>query len=231
MTERVDVTVASVRLACYLSGPPGGPALVLLHALGEQATSWDDVRAALDQQYRVLALDLRGHGASDWPGEYSFELMYQDVLGVLDELGLGQVSLVGHSMGGSVAYLIAQRHPDRIERLVIEDVCPAYDRERPQHTQPDVELPFDWPVVPAISGLASDYDAGCWDALAAISAPTLIVAGGPKSQMPQAKLDEVTARIPDCRQVVVPAGHHVHAEDPAGFIDAVRGFLLDPVTP
>jgi pimeloyl-ACP methyl ester carboxylesterase len=133
-------------------------------------------------------------------------------------------------MGGSVAYLIAQRQPDRIVRLILEDVCPAYDRERPQRDRPDWELPFDWPVVPAISGLASDYDAGCWDALGAISAPTLLVAGGPESHIPQAKLGEVAALIPDCRQVTVAAGHHVHANDPTGFINAVRGFLLDPVT-
>ena len=155
--------------------------------------------------------------------------MYRDVLGVLDALGWNRISLVGHSIGGSVAYLIAQRHPERIERLVLEDVCPAYDRERPRHVKPDVELSFDWPVVPAISGLASEYDADCWGALPEIGAPTLIVAGGPKSQIPQAKLDEVATLIPSCQLVTVPAGHHVHAEDLAGFIDAIKGFLLDPV--
>lgn len=75
-------------IGCQLSGDPGAPAMVLLHALGEQAATWDEVVARFATQFRVVALDLRGHGASTWPGTYSFTLMRGDVLGVLDALDL-----------------------------------------------------------------------------------------------------------------------------------------------
>src|ERR1035438_7493297 len=73
-------------------------------------TSWAAVAAQFAKRFRVYALDLRGHGDSDWPGIYSFELIRDDVLGVLDQLGLDRVTLVGHSMGGTVAYLVAMAH-------------------------------------------------------------------------------------------------------------------------
>ena len=71
MTERLDMTAPGSGWPVSERASNRSP-LVLLHALGEQAASWDEVRPALDQLYRVLALDLRGHGNSDWPGEYSF---------------------------------------------------------------------------------------------------------------------------------------------------------------
>jgi pimeloyl-ACP methyl ester carboxylesterase len=79
--------------------------MVLLHALGEQAASWDDVAARFATRFRVVALDLRGHGASTRPGAYSFTVMRDDVLGVLDALDLHDLVLVGRSLGGTVAYL------------------------------------------------------------------------------------------------------------------------------
>lgn len=59
-----------------------------LHALGEQAASWDEVAARFATRFRVVALDLRGHGASNWAATHSFELMRDDVIGVLDDLNL-----------------------------------------------------------------------------------------------------------------------------------------------
>lgn len=67
MDDRRSVDVGGVRLAFRVSGPPGAQPLVLLHALGEDATDWDGVAPALAASRRVYALDLRGHGRSDWP--------------------------------------------------------------------------------------------------------------------------------------------------------------------
>jgi len=113
VSERLQVTVDGVRLVCHVSGAPDAPALVLLHGLGDNADAWEVVGANCAEHFRVLAIGLRGHGLSDRPGAYSFELMQDDVLGVLDRLGPDRVSLLAHSMGGAVAYLIAEKEPTR----------------------------------------------------------------------------------------------------------------------
>jgi len=78
-----------------------------------------------------------------WPGAYSLALMRDDVLGVLAALDLRDVVLVGHSMGGIVAHLVAVAGSGRIGRMVVEDVPPPFPRSRPLPSRPDGELAFD----------------------------------------------------------------------------------------
>lgn len=225
MEVRQVLAGEGVRLTCRLWGEPGAPAMVLLHALGKQASSWDQVVPRFSAQYRVVALDLRGHGASDWPGTYSFELMRDDVIGVLDDFGLRDVVLVGHSMGGTVAYLVAQAQPDRIARLVVEDAPPPWPRTRPVPTRPAGVLPFDWAVVPAIVEEVDDPSMRWWKQLPDITAPTLLIGGGPTSHIPQDRLVDVGRLIPECALVTIPVGHDVHDSRPDPFCDAVLDWL------
>jgi 3-oxoadipate enol-lactonase len=225
VSERLEITVDGVRLACHLWGAADAPALVLLHGLGGQASTWDTVAPELARSFRVLAIDLRGHGDSDRPGDYSFELMRDDVLGVLGQLGLDRVSLLGHSMGGTVAYLIAQQEPDRISRLILEDTPPPFPMGRVAGERPDEPLPFDWAVVPAIYSQLNEPDPAWWDRLTDITAPALVIAGGPTSHIPQDKLAEAAARLPRGTLQVIPAGHEIHANRPAEFTAAVLAFL------
>ena len=97
MEVRQVALADGIVVKCQLSGDPGTPAMVLLHALGERAASWDQVAAQFATRFRVVALDLRGHGASTWPGTYSVPRMRDDVLGVLDALDLHDLVLIGHS--------------------------------------------------------------------------------------------------------------------------------------
>jgi 3-oxoadipate enol-lactonase len=224
--DRRDVLLPDgLRIACWTGGDPAAPPLVLLHALGESATSWDAVAARLAPHFSLLALDLRGHGASDWPGTYSHELMRDDVAGVLDALGLREVVLVGHSLGGAVAYLVTLARPDLVGRLVVEDVVPPFPLERPIRDRPEGPLPFDWDVLPAIFTEANDPTRRWWPRLAGITAPTLLVGGGPTSSIPGDELAGVARLIPDCTLVTIPAGHHVHAAEPEAFSDTVLTWL------
>lgn len=225
MTDRLDLTVGDVRLACFVSGAPDAPPMVLLHALGEQSSSWDAVRAEFEPDFRVIAVDLRGHGDSDWPGTYSFQLMADDVVGVLDQLGLEDVALVGHSLGGLVAYLVAQQRPARIHRLVVEDAPPPYPRDRPVPERPDGPLPFDWAVVEAVNAEFPDPDPAIWTGLSEITAATLLIAGGPSSHIPPEKLEETARLIPTCSMVTILAGHHIHITQPTEFNAAVAKFV------
>ena len=219
------IKVGGIHLAYEVSGAPGAPPMVLLHALGERAANWEPVTARFAECFQVFALDLRGHGGSDWPGTYSVQLMRDDVAGALDQLGLGTVTLVGHSMGGVVAYLVAMQRPDRVERLVVEDVPPPFRRDRAIPERPEGPLDFDWAVVPAMIGQVNRGDPAAWDGLGGITAPTLLIGGGPQSHIPQDKLAAAAARIPRCDLVTIPAGHLVHEARPAEFASAVLGWL------
>ncbi len=212
-------------LAHHIGGRTHDPTVVLLHALGEQADSWDAVVAALAGSFRVVVPDLRGHGASGRASRYSLELMRDDVVALLDRLGLGHVILIGHSLGGIVALLVAQQYPDRVERLVLEDAPPPRPRSRPVPDRPEGPLSFDWAVVPAIVGQLDNPAPAWWDRLSSIRAPTLFVAGGPTSHVPQDQLAEAAMLVPDARLVTIPVGHEVHASSPEEFIAAVRAFL------
>jgi pimeloyl-ACP methyl ester carboxylesterase len=215
-----------VRLAYRAWGPPGAPPLVLLHGLGEGAADWDGVAPAIARHWRVYAPDLRGHGRSDWPGDYSVELMVADVLGFLDALGLDRVDLIGHSMGGLVACLLAQERPERVRRLILEDVGTL--RPRPPAlpaARPDGELACDWAMVAAIRRQIADPDPAWWERLGQVTAETLVIGGGPASHVPQDWVADLARRIPAARLVTIPAGHLVHAADPAAFTQSALAFL------
>ena len=214
------------RIAYEEHGERLAPPLVLLHGLGEGALSWAAVAPRLAVQHRVLALDLRGHGASDWPGAYGFERMRDDVVGVLDALGLGEVVLVGHSLGGVVAYLVAFAHPGRVARLVVEDAPPPWPRgPRALPERPPGELPFDWAVVAAVAEQVDDPSMRWWPPLRELGVPLLVVGGGPTSTVPQDRLAEVVRRVPDGTLVTLDTGHDVHEQRPEAFADAVLGWL------
>jgi pimeloyl-ACP methyl ester carboxylesterase len=91
--------------------------------------------------------------------------------------------------------------------------------------RPAGSLDFDWAVVPAIIGQVNEGDSAAWDGLAAITAPTLLIGGGPESHIPQDKLAAVAARIPRCDLVTIAAGHYVRETRPSEFADAVLGWL------
>lgn len=107
-----------------------GVPLVLLHGHGNEAHLWDDFVPKIAEHYRVLALDQRGHGDSDWDpeGRYDAEHMAGDLEAVLDAFEIDRFVLVGFSMGGRVSMTFASRHPERLAGLVLVDIGPEIDR-------------------------------------------------------------------------------------------------------
>jgi pimeloyl-ACP methyl ester carboxylesterase len=107
-------------LALHYVGEGRGPAVVLVHGLGGFAESWRYTMAALAPRASVYALDLPGFGRSAKPhGPFRLAYFAEAVHGFLDAMGLGQVSLVGHSLGSAVAVTYALTHPVRVERLAL----------------------------------------------------------------------------------------------------------------
>jgi 3-oxoadipate enol-lactonase len=222
------VQAGGVQLAYRTWGPAEAPPVVLLHALGGQSSDWAPVAAALVPSWRVYAPDLRGHGDSDWPGSYTIEQLTTDLAAFLDALGLAQVTLGGHSMGGPPAYLHAARHPGRVTRLVLEDPAPPWPRAPRTAIRPDGPLLFDWDVT-QLSNEFTEPQVSSWRAaLRQIQVPALLIAGGPDSHVDQGQLAEMATRIPDCELVTIPAGHLVHAARPAEFTAELTAFLRKP---
>src|SRR3954469_15334788 len=130
---REGVVTSAGRKIHYLDwGPADKPALVLVHALGHSAHSYDHVAPQLNQRYRVIAIDLHGHGDSDWSptGDYSVESYVADLHALVDQLHLRSVSLIGCSIGGRVVQVYASMHPERVTKMISLDVGPA----RPEST-------------------------------------------------------------------------------------------------
>ncbi len=111
-----------------------GPPLVLLHGMLGSSRNWQTAGTDLAAHFHVLALDLRNHGKSPHADTMEYAEMMADVLGWLDAQGLERVTLVGHSMGGKVAMLLACCHPERVEKLVVVDIAPR-DYFWPGHRQ------------------------------------------------------------------------------------------------
>lgn len=118
------VPVDGLRLHYRESGSPPARAAVVLHGIMGHAREWDPLTAALEADFRVFAVDQRGHGESDWAGEYTAAIMADDVATLIEQLGLAPVNLVGHSLGAMVTLVAAAHHPDLVERLVLIDVGP-----------------------------------------------------------------------------------------------------------
>jgi 2-succinyl-6-hydroxy-2,4-cyclohexadiene-1-carboxylate synthase len=105
-----------------------GPALVLLHGFTGSAESWRRHIAVFGHQFRTVAVDLLGHGASDSPADlarFGMDRCVEDLIAVFDNLGLARVNLLGYSMGGRVALHMAAAHPDRIGTLILESASPG----------------------------------------------------------------------------------------------------------
>ncbi|MEP7457481.1 alpha/beta hydrolase [Phyllobacterium sp. SB3] len=97
-----------------------GAPLVLIHGVGANLSSWDGVCAALEDQFDVLRLDLRGHGASARvDGSLTVDDFAGDVLKIMDEEGIVQAHVVGFSLGGLIVQRLASRWPERFDRIVI----------------------------------------------------------------------------------------------------------------
>ncbi len=128
MTAPRDASLAAGGLTFhYITwGPESAPPVVLLHGVTGHARSWDALARDLSADFRVIALDQRGHGDSDRApdGDYRVATMAGDLTGFVDALGLERFALVGHSMGGRVGIAYADGHAARIERICIVDIGP-----------------------------------------------------------------------------------------------------------
>lgn len=132
MTRPVDETIAvnGLRLHYLDWGASGKQPLILLHGIARTAHNFDHLAPHFTDRFHVLAVDMRGHGDSEWhsQGAYLVEDYVSDIEALIDALRLRDIVLWGNSTGGRVAQMIAGRRPEHVSAAIIEDVGP----ERPQ---------------------------------------------------------------------------------------------------
>lgn len=121
--------VNGLRLHYLDWGHPNNPTVLVLHGFAQSGHSFDFASLSLSDRFRVVALDLRGHGDSDWSPEADYDRATHlaDVTEFVEQLGLAPTTLVGLSLGGTVGYLLAASRPELVRSIVIVDIAPRVE--------------------------------------------------------------------------------------------------------
>jgi 3-oxoadipate enol-lactonase len=122
----MKVKANGINFNVQIDGEEGAPWLVFSNSLATDLSMWDEQAAELQKDFRILRYDQRGHGGSDAPpGRYDFVTLIDDVVGIYDELSIPRAHFLGLSMGGMTALGLAQRYPERVDRLIVCDCTGA----------------------------------------------------------------------------------------------------------
>jgi pimeloyl-ACP methyl ester carboxylesterase len=207
-------------------GRADGAVVLLLHGLTSSSDSWRHVAPVLGARFRVIALDARGHGDSEWTEEYSFDAMRDDVAGFMDALGILAAIVVGHSMGAITAFQLAATMPDRVRLLVLEEMPPPDPAKppRPYPRQPDPDADTDWRAVIAVNRWRNNPPRSSWGMANKIASKTLVL-GGSQSHLPQDRLRTLSDSIPNATFTAIDRGHNIHDERPSEFLAVVEPFI------
>jgi 3-oxoadipate enol-lactonase / 4-carboxymuconolactone decarboxylase len=120
-------TIHNARMFYRLQGNAGRPVLILSHSIGTDHVLWDLQAGDLLPYFQILRYDIRGHGASEaTKGEYSVEMLGQDVLALADTLEISQFAFCGLSLGGAIGQWVASHAPERVTHLVLANTSPQF---------------------------------------------------------------------------------------------------------
>ncbi len=246
-----------------------GEPLVLLHGFTGSGASWAAQAAAFVSDFRVVTIDLLGHGHTTSPSDstrYAIDSASRDLIAIGDSLDLDRFNLLGYSMGGRLALFTALTYPDRINRLILESASPglrtaaergariASDNALADRIERDGIAAFAdyWSnltlfasqasgvrqrlhdqrlhnnptgLANSLRGMGTGVQPPLWDRLGELTMPTLLIAGEQDAKF-CAINREMQQIIPQAKlEIVVGAGHTVHAEQPERHYEIVRSFL------
>ena len=252
--DRTEYTTQINEIQMHYEVTGDGDPLLLLHSGTQTTRMWDRFVDRFSERYRVIAVDLRGHGGSTNPdGLWSTRQFAEDVFALLDHLEVDRVRAVGASAGAMTLLHMATSRPDRIEALVIigvgtyipaecrEILAPvttdglpeaAWEQLRAKHRYGDDQIRalYAW-----VASLADDYDDMVFTPpqLATITAPTLVIHGDRDYCFPASMAWDIYQAIPSSALWVVPNGGHVPVTDgnEARFGDITLEFLASAGSP
>jgi 3-oxoadipate enol-lactonase len=233
-------------------GPLDAPTILFSNSLGTTSRMWEPQIAEIAEHFRVLCYDTRGHGRSPIPpGPYTIDDLVEDVVGLLDHLGIDRVHFVGLSLGGMTGMRFAARHPERTERLTVlctsAHLPPAQNwlhraqTVRAKGTSAIADGVLSRWFTPAyrdrawarqmLESTPTEGYAGCCEAiaamnleddLAAIQSPTLAIAGADDPATPPPHLAHLAKSVSNGRLLVVEhAAHLANVEQPETVTKAI----------
>ena len=217
----------------YYQEQGAGAPLLLLHGNGEDGTYFVHQMDAFAQHYRVIAVDTRGHGRSPrGTAPFTIRQFAEDLLDFMDALHLEKAHILGFSDGGNIALTFALRHPERVDRLILNGA-----NLNPAGVKASVQIPI---VVgyhiaslfrnekarqhAALLGLMVKEPNFSPADLAKLTVPTLVIAGT-KDMIREKHTRLIADSIPNTRLVLLPGDHFVANKNPEAFNRAVLDFL------
>lgn len=240
----------------YLDTGGNQRVLVALHAHWMEASTYKPFAEALAPEWRVIALDQRGHGHTDHASSYTREDYLGDLAALLAHLGVVEpVVMLGNSLGGVNAYQYAAREPARVRALIIEDIGATISDDAEfvlawKGTFPTSEelaeristrlLPYlqdsfrqtpdGWRLAFDPADIVASQKNLCgnhWQDWLGSDCPALLIRGQDSRLTTQSHVEEMVSRRSNTQLATLEGGHVVHLDNPAGFIQTVRAFLRD----
>lgn len=242
----------SLTLSFLDDGGTGQP-LIALHAHWMEGLTYVPLARALAPEWRVIALDQRGHGHSDHATRYLCDDYLGDLSALFDHLDIAKAALLGNSLGGVNVYQFAARQPARVTSLVIEDIGAVIDddvgfavawgglfrtredlvarigpRIAPYLEDSFRKTPEGWtlafdPKETLASQLALNGDH--WKDWLATDCPALLIRGRQSRVTKMDQVEAMTVRRPNTKLEIIDGGHVTHVDNPDGFTNSVRRFL------
>lgn len=208
------LSVENVRLHARDSGPKSSSAVIMLHGFGSSLHTWEPWAQALQDEYRVIRIDLPGSGLSepDPTGRYDDQRTIDIVVALMDRLGVAKAALIGNSIGGRIAWNFAARHPERVTKLVLISPDGFASKGFAYDTQPKVPamahvMRYILPRSMVRSSLAQAYgDPSSLSERTVDRYYDLMLAPGSRSAL-IARMEQTVLRdpVPLLRQIRVPA--------------------------
>ena len=239
----------------YLNAGGDSQALIALHAHWFEGLMFEPLATALAPEWRIIALDQRGHGYSDHAATYTRDDYLGDIAALFAHLGLQKAVILGNSLGGVNAYQFAARHPERVRALIIEDIGAelsddtsfalawsgtfASRNDLAEHIGPRF-LPYlqdafrqtssGWRLAFEPCDMVASQgflNGDHWEDWLATTCLALLIRGRESIVSNEAQFEQMAARRSNTRLRILEGGHVVHFDNAEGFTEAVQTFLRD----
>ena len=225
-----------------------GEPLVILQEAGIEISSMRHVLDAFAENYQVIALDNRGAGRTDMPDEpYSIEMMAEDTIGLMDEIGIKSAHFLGMSMGARIALVIAVKYPERVKSLILNVAAAGFpdvfksildvslenaDLREKMLQKTGIVFIQKYPPNPEsfLRQLKAMADFNGSEYLNQIKVPALVINGTKDHLVPMELTEELTLGIRDVKLVLVDEGHYFAALKPELLIEHTLEFLKEVKT-